>query len=220
MKLTTAQLNKIYAILKKYSKKLQVPVAELIEQETHDQFKVLLGGVLSARTKDETTAKACGKLFKKIKKPGDFEKYSIKEIEKLIYPVGFYKTKARNLKKLGKQLTEEFNSKIPNTLKELILLPGAGRKTANLVLAVAFKKQAICVDTHVHKIMNRMGYVKTKNPFETEKELMQKLPKKLWRKTNYLFVAFGQNLCVPISPFCSKCPIEKYCKRINVKKSR
>lgn len=203
-------ISKIYRILKQYTARYKFPY--LSGQES--PFKILISTILSARTKDETTAKASEKLFSKAKSLNDLKKLSVKEIEKLIYPVGFYKTKAKNLKKLSEI------KKIPGTIEELIELPGVGRKTANLVVSRAFKKPAICVDVHVHRILNRLGYIETKNPFETEMELRKKLPKRLWRKINSVLVLFGQNLCKPLSPFCSRCPIEKYCNKIGVKKSR
>lgn len=210
-------INKIYSILSKEVVKYNVPIIELIELETKDPFKILIGTILSARTKDQVTIKASRKLFSKVNKVDDFKKLEIKEIEKLIYPIGFFHNKAKFLKELPNHIK---NNIIPDTIEELIKLPGVGRKTANLVLAVAFKKEAICVDTHVHRIMNRIGYVKTKTPFKTEMELRKILPKKYWIKINYLLVSLGQNLCRPISPFCSKCKIKKYCKKIGVKKQR
>lgn len=214
------QIDKIYQILKKQVASYNVPVVDLIQVQTESPFRVLVGALLSARTNDRTTSAVCTKLFRKVKKISDFDKLSIKQIEKLIYPVGFYKNKAKYIKKLSKVLREDFNNQIPNTIEELVELPGVGRKTANLVVAVAFKKPAICVDVHVHRIMNRLGYLKTKNPLQTEMALREKLPKKYWRITNKIFVAFGQNLCRPVSPFCSKCPISAYCNRTGVKVSR
>ena len=213
-------IEKIYKILKKEFKNWKVPVVELIDIQTHDPYKVLLATILSARTKDEVTMKAAQRLYTKVNKPKDLNKLTQKQVEKIIYPVGFYKTKAKHLKLLPKVLKEEFNNVLPQTIPELIKLPGVGRKTANLVVASGFHKPAICVDTHVHKITNRLGYVKTKNPYETEMALRKKLPKKYWIEFNMFLVAFGQHLCRPTSPHCSKCPIEKYCNRINVKTSR
>lgn len=213
-------INAIYRILSKEVKKYKVPVVDLIEIQTQDPFKVLVATILSARTKDETTAKVCEKLFLGIKNFEDLEKLSEKEIQGLIYPVGFYKNKTKHLKKLPAVIKDEFNGKIPEDIDDLLKLPGVGRKTANLVRAVAFKKDGMCVDIHVHRISNRLGYVKTKTPFETEMKLREKLPKKYWEKINSLFVAFGQNLCRPISPHCSKCPIIKYCNLVGVKNKR
>ncbi|MBI2105288.1 endonuclease III [Candidatus Woesearchaeota archaeon] len=213
-------ISKIYSILKKHVKDYKVPVVDLIEIQTNDPFKVLVATILSARTKDETTVKVCERLFSKVKDFKDFDNLKQSEIEELIYPVGFYKTKAKYLKKLPRVLREEFNYKIPSEIDNLIKLPGVGRKTANLVRAVGFRKDGMCVDVHVNRIMNRLGYVKTKNPLETEMALREKLPKKYWEKINYLLVAFGQNLCRPISPYCSKCPIMDYCNQIGVNKKR
>ena len=215
-----ADINVIYKILKEEVKSYKVPVVDLIEIQTKDPFKVLITTILSSRTKDKVTMRAAKRLFRKIDKPQDLVKLSTKQIEKLIYPVGFYKTKAKHLKLFPKVLTEEFNNKIPKTLDELTNLPGVGRKTADLVLAVAFNKPAICVDTHVHKIMNRLGYVKTKNPLQTEMILRKKLPREYWVTINSIFVAFGQQTCTPISPFCSKYPVSKYCDKVGVDKSR
>lgn len=213
-------IEKIYKILNREIKNMDVPVIELVEAQTKDPFKILVSTILSARTKDEVTAKVSLRLYKKVKTTEDLKKLSIKQIEKLIYPVGFYKTKARHLKQLPVILDTKFDSKIPQTIEELILLPGVGRKTANLVVSIAFKKPAICVDVHVHRILNRIGYIKTKNPLETEMVLRKKLPKKMWSLTNRIFVPYGQGLCKPVSPFCSKCKIYKYCKRVNVKNFR
>ncbi len=211
-------IDKIYSILKKEVINYKVPIVDIIQ--TKDPFKVLITTILSARTKDEITSKAAKRLFTKVKKIKDLEKKSQKEIEKLIYPVGFYKIKAKNLKQLPIILKQEFNNKIPETIEELIKLPGVGRKTANLVITIAFNKHGICVDTHVHRIMNRFGYIKTKTPHETELKLRKKLPKRYWKIINSILVAFGQNLCRPISPHCSDCPINEYCNKLGVKKSR
>ena len=201
------RIDKIYKILKKEVRNYKVPVVDLIKVKTKDPFKVLITTILSARTQDQTTAKAAGRLFEKVKNIKDLEKLSKKEIEKLIYPVGFYKTKAKHLK----QLPQHIKKGIPHEIEELIKLPGVGRKTANLVRTVAFSKDAICVDTHVHRIMNRFGYVKTKTPFETEMALRKKLPKKYWKDINSILVAYGQNNCRPINPKCEICPIKELC---------
>ena len=210
----------VYNILKKEVKKYKIPVVDLVKIKTKSHFNVLIATILSARTKDETTIKVCEKLFERVKCLDDLEKLSSKEIEKLIYPVGFYKTKAKHLKKLPGVLRKEFDGKIPSEIDDLLKLPGVGRKTANLVRAVGFGKDGLCIDTHCHRIFNRLGYVKTKTPNETEIVLRKNLPKKYWGKINYLFVAFGQNLCRPISPWCSKCKIIKYCNQIGVKSKR
>ena len=212
-------IDAIVKILKKETKKLNVPIITLIAEQK-SPFQVLVGTVLSARTKDETTTKACNQLFKIAPTNNRLLKLNVKQIEKLIYPVGFYITKAKNLYKLSRQLKNDFNNKVPDTLDELITMAGVGRKTANLVITLAFRKHGICVDTHVHKISNRLGYIKTKTPFETEMALRKKLPKKHWIIYNDLLVMWGQSICRPISPWCSICAIRKYCNRIGIEKSR
>ncbi len=213
-------IDSVYRILSKEVKKYNAPVVDLIEIQTNDPFKVLIATILSARTKDETTAKVCERLFSKIKDFKDLENFSEKEIQKLIYPVGFYKTKSEHLKRLPKILKEEFNGRVPDEIDDLLKLPGVGRKTANLVRAVAFRKPAMAIDVHCHRIFNRLGYIKTKTPNETERILREKLPKKYWEKINSLLVAFGQNICRPLSPYCSKCPIIDYCNQVKVDKKR
>src|SRR3989344_3803807 len=203
-------IEKVYAILKREAVHYQVPVVDLINMQTNDPFKVLITTMLGAAQR----------LFAKVKNFADLVKLSSKELEQLIYPVGFYKTKAKHLKQLPLVMQEKFDNHIPQTIEELIQLPGVGRKTANLVVAVAFEKPGMCVDTHVHHIMNRLGYVKTKNPFQTEMALRKKLPILYWEKINSLLVAFGQHLCTPVSPKCSVCPIYRYCNRVGVKTSR
>jgi endonuclease III len=210
-------IKKIYSILKTEFKKNKVPVVDLIEIQTKDPFKVLVTTILSSRTKDQTTLSAAKRLFDVVKNLDDLEKISVKNIEKLIYPVGFYKIKARNLKKLPFVIKSLFGGKIPQTIEDLLKLPGVGRKTANLVLAIAFNKPAVCVDVHVHRICNRLGLVKTKNPFETEMSLKKILPKKMWRMFNSYLVSYGQHTCLPIKPKCNICKIYKFCKKIGVK---
>jgi len=179
-------------------------------------FKILVSTVLSARTKDETTAKVSKNLFKTVKNPKDLVDIPIEELEKLTYPVGFYKTKAKNLKKLGEILINEYDSKIPDSIDELVKLPGVGRKTANLVMTLAFDDYAICVDTHVHRITNRWNYVNTESPENTEIELRKKLPKNYWKRINNILVVFGQDICSP-SPKCDKCfsDVKKICPYYN-----
>lgn len=213
-------IPQIYKILGKEIQKYQLPLSDSVELKTNDPFKVLVATILSARTKDTLTEKICDNLFKEVKNVADLDKINLKKLEKLIYPVSFYKNKARNLKKLPSVLKEVFDNKIPSDVDELTKLPGVGRKTANIVSAVAFKKNAIGVDTHVHKIVNRWGYVKTKKPEDTEKELRKKLPIKYWKNLNTYLVTFGQHVCRPTSPWCSKCPIKQYCNQINVDKKR
>jgi endonuclease III len=205
-------IDKVYSILAKEIPKYNVPVIDLIKVQTNDPFKVLIATILSARTKDSVTHLAAKRLFAKVKTFSDFNKYSQKQIEDLIYPVGFYKTKAKHLKELP-LVMKQFNNKIPKDIDDLLKLPGVGRKTANLVQSVAFSIYSICVDTHVHKIMNRLGYIDTRTPLETEMRLRKILPKKYWTKTNFYFVALGQNICLPRNPKCTICPISRYCDK-------
>ncbi len=192
-----------------------VPVVDLIAVQTKDPFKVLTATILSARTKDETTAKASSRLFKKAPDAASLATLSQEAIEKLIYPVGFFRNKARYLFQLPKAL-EAFNNKVPQTIEELVTLPGVGRKTANLVVAVAFQKPAICVDTHVHRIMNIWQYVDTSTPLQTEMVLRKILPGTHWLSVNSLLVAFGQSICRPIGPHCHQCSLEELCPQKDV----
>lgn len=176
--------------------------------------------MLSARTKDTTSIPILKKLFRKIRKPEDATGLSEKEIEKMIYGVGFYRTKARYLKRTARILITEFNSEVPDSLEKLLLLPGVGRKTANIVLARAFGRHTLGVDVHVHRISNRLGLVKTEKPGETENKLMKTIPKRYIKKLNKTFVAYGQAVCTPVRPFCSSCRLRNICPRSGVKKSR
>jgi len=201
-------------------KKRHAPIVELVKAQTDDPFKILVATILSARTKDETTAFAVSKLFKVVKKLDDLRKVPVRTLEKLIFPVGFYHTKAKHLKLLPDAVDRIFKGVLPQTVEELCELPGVGRKTANLVVAVAFDKPAVCVDVHVHRICNRLGLLKTTTPFETEMKLRRILPKKIWKTWNSRLVSYGQTVCSPISPKCSICVITKFCKRIGVTSSR
>lgn len=211
-------MDSIFKILDVETKEFKVPVVDLIRVQKGSAYKILVATILSARTKDETTSVVCEKLFNKIPKLMELKNYSEEEIRDLIYPVGFYKNKARFLKELPYAVEEKFNGIIPDTINELVTLPGVGRKTANLVLVQAFNKPAICVDIHVHRIMNRLGYLRSKTPLETEMRLRKKLDKKYWIRVNTYFVMLGQYICRPVSPKCRICPIHDYCKRIKVKK--
>lgn len=216
----TKTLEKVIHILEKEVKKWNVPIITLIAQTKKDPYRVLIGTVLSLRTKDQVTAQACERLFAVADTPEKMLLLSEKKIGELIYPTGFYKTKAKNILLISKKLLEEYQGKVPEDIDILLTFPNVGRKTANLVLTEGYNKAAMCVDTHVHRISNRLGYIKTKNPEETEFILRKKLPLQYWGEYNYLLVAFGQNTCVPVSPFCSKCPVQEYCERMGVTKSR
>jgi endonuclease III len=216
-RLKKVNIDKIYSILKAEFDKHPMPVVELINMQENDPFKVLVTTILSARTKDETTSRAARKLFSVITNMHDLDKTSISRIVELIYPVGFYKNKARYLKLLPAAVEKLFGNVIPQSVDELVKLPGVGRKTANLVVAVAFNKPAICVDVHVHRICNRLGYLKTRTPFETEMKLRKILPVKYWTTFNSYLVSFGQHLCRPVNPECNVCPISEFCNKVNVK---
>ena len=194
----------------------EVPVVDLIAVQSKDPYKVLVATILSARTKDETTAGAAARLFKQAPDVHALAKLSPATLEKLIYPVGFYKNKAGYLHGLPEAL-QRFNGKVPDSMSELLTLPGVGRKTANLVLSTAFQKQAICVDTHVHRIMNIWQYVETTTPEQTEYQLREKLPPKHWLSVNSLLVAFGQSVCRPVGPHCDLCALEPDCPQHGVK---
>ncbi len=212
-------IGKVHDILQEYVKQFNAPVVTLMKVRGADPFKILVSTILSARTNDIVTAPVTERLFKTVQSPEDLKKLSIRQIEKLIYPVSFYKTKARHLKELPAALLK-FNNKVPQSIDELLEIPGVGRKTANLVMTEAFDKDAICVDTHVQSILNRLGYIKTKNPLETEMILRKKLPREYWKTINPILVAFGQKHCTPQFPRCSTCPVLKQCNRIGVKRSR
>ena len=212
---------KVLDILEKEFPKWNAPVVSLMAKRDHrTPFQILISTIISLRTKDEVTAEASERLFKLADNPYDMLKLSEEEIAKAIYPAGFYRNKAKTIKKISQILIEKYNGQVPDTIEELLKLPGVGRKTANLVLALSFNKPAICVDVHVHRITNRLGFVKTKTPEETEQELMKKVPKKYWNKINDLLVAFGQTICKPVSPFCSKCPVSQYCEKVGVYRHR
>ncbi len=213
-------MEKILLILEKEYNKFEEPIISKLIKIERDPYRVLIGTIISLRTKDNVTKIASEKLFAKADTPKKMIKLKEKKIEKLIYPAGFYKTKAKNIIKVSEILLDKYSGVVPDTIDELLTLPGVGRKTANLVIALGYGKNAICVDTHVHRISNRLGYVRTKNPEETEFALREKLPVKWWIKYNDLLVVWGQNVCKPISPFCSKCKIEKYCEKKNVDKFR
>ena len=185
-----------------------------------DPFRILVGCLISARTRDEVTESACSRLFQQIKSTEDLLELTPRQLERAIYPVAFYRNKGKALKSLSSDLIERFDSQVPETLEELLTLQGVGRKTANLTLILAFDGMGICVDTHVHRIANRWGYVETTTPDHTEAALREKLPQKYWKKINEWLVGFGQTICKPLSPMCSQCPVDKHCPRIGVDKHR
>lgn len=213
-------INEIIKILKKTIKQWKVPIVTRVAEDGKDPFKVLISCILSLRTKDDTTAAASRRLFKITDNPAEMLKIKDRTLEKAIYPVGFYKTKTKNIKSICRILVDKYKSRVPDEIDELLKFKGVGRKTANLVVTLGYNKLGICVDTHVHRISNRLGYIKATTPEKTEFALRKKLPQKYWIIYNDLLVAFGQNLCRPISPICSTCPIYNYCDRVGVQKSR
>ncbi len=218
--LDNKQIAEVIKRLKIAMKDLPDPSVTLVGKKYNSPFLVLISCLLSLRTKDTTTLPICEKLFPKVSTIEGFLKLSPQEIEKHIYPVGFYKTKARTILGICRDLKERFNSQVPDDLDQLLTLKGVGRKTANLVLTEGFGKLGICVDTHVHRISNRLGYVRTKDPNETEFALRDKLPTQYWIEYNALLVTWGQNVCKPVSPLCTTCPVNKMCERNEVGVSR
>jgi endonuclease-3 len=218
--MNVTEINQVVLILKKEIKQWKVPIVGVIANESHDPFLVLISTVLSLRTKDKTTFEASSRLFSLASSPEGMIKLSVKKIEEAIYPVGFYKTKARSILHLCNDIITRFKSKVPDTMDELLTLKGVGRKTANLVLTLGFDKFGICVDIHVHRISNRLGFIKTKTPAESEIALRQTLPRRHWKIYNDLLVTFGQNLCKPVSPFCSICKLSHLCEKQGVTSSR
>ncbi|MBI4271336.1 MAG: endonuclease III [Candidatus Rokubacteria bacterium RIFCSPLOWO2_02_FULL_72_37] len=191
-----------------------------IAEGTRDPFRVLVACILSLRTQDTTTGPASERLFAVAKTPATMLRLTPRAIERLIYPVGFYRTKARVILGLCRDLLARWDGRVPDTIDALLTLKGVGRKTANLVVTMGYGRPGICVDTHVHRISNRLGYVRTKSPDETEMALRAKLPRRHWIGYNDLLVAFGQNVCTPISPRCSICPVRGLCRRVGVTASR
>jgi endonuclease-3 len=185
---------------------------QLHDVEKGDPFAILIGTILSARTKDENTTKVIKELFARFKTPKDLASAKTKDIERIIKSIGFYHVKAKRIIEVAKIIESQYNGIVPDSLEQLVQLPGVGRKTANCVLVYAYEKPAIPVDVHVHRIANRLGLVETKKPEETEIVLVEKIPKKYWLKINDTFVMYGQNICKPISPMCHVCKIKRYCK--------
>jgi endonuclease III len=213
-------IRKIVETLREAAGALRVPIVTEISQRKRSPFEVLVATILSLRTKDEVTRAASSRLFELVSSPMDMLALEESQIAALIFPVGFYKTKAKTLINICDRLINDYDGKVPDDLDELLKLKGVGRKTANLVITLGFGKLGVCVDTHVHRISNRLGYVKTKTPEQTEMALREKLPVDYWIEYNDLLVTWGQNVCTPISPFCSRCAIYDYCQRVDVKKSR
>ena len=208
-------IDKIIECLKKDNSTNRVVQTEFVKfmEDVNNPYLVIICCILSLRTNDKTTYPCSMRMLELGKTPEEICKLDVETLSKAIYPVGFYQNKAEQIINLSKELVEKYNSKVPDEIEELVKFKGVGRKTANLVLTKGFNKPAICVDVHVHRISNRLGYVETKNPEETEFALREKLPKKYWIDFNTLLVTHGQNICKPTKPNCANCSIEKYCKK-------
>ncbi|MDO9559815.1 MAG: endonuclease III [Syntrophales bacterium] len=213
-------IHQIVARLQENLRNWDMPVVSHLAEMGADPFKILISTLLSLRTKDETTTAAAARLFRLAQSPAEMLQLPEAVIIEAIYPVGFYRNKAGTIHDICRELINRHQARVPDTLEELLALKGVGRKTANLVVSLGYGRPAICVDTHVHRISNRLGYVATNTPEKTEDALSSKLPAPYWTLYNTLMVAFGQHVCRPVSPFCSRCPVRSYCDRINVGKSR
>lgn len=213
-------IHHVIKILKKELDLGEMPIVSHLAETERDPFVILISTLLSLRTKDEVTEIATERLFALASTPEEMLQVPQAKIAKTIYPVGFYRVKAKTIHHTCRELIDRFGSKVPDNLDDLLSIKGVGRKTANLVISLAYGKDGICVDTHVHRISNRLGYVATKIPDETEFALRAKLPRRHWIIYNTLMVAFGRKTCKPVSPLCSACPIKQYCARIGVTLSR
>ena len=218
--MTPKEFIKAWPILKRQVKSLHVPWLDQVASAERDPFKVLISCILSLRTQDKVTGEASRRLFKLAQTPEALSKLPVRRIEKAIYPVGFYRVKTRNIKEISAEIIAKHQGKVPDTIEELLTLKGVGRKTANLVVTLGYQKDGICVDTHVHRIPNRWGLIRTKTPHQTEFTLREILPVRYWKELNGNLVAFGQGICKPISPLCSQCKIKPYCDRVGVTYSR
>ena len=216
----TKKIVKVMNILERYFDYHERTTLNRMRCKNEDPFKILISCLLSLRTQDKNTEKASNQLFSVAKTPQEIANINTKKLEKLIYSSGHYKKKARVLKSVSREIIERFNGKVPDSEQELLSIKGIGRKTANIVLAFAFCKPALPIDTHCHRVPNRLGIVKTKKPEQTEYELKKILPKRYWAEFNGIIVLFGKEICQPISPWCSKCPVFKYCRRVGVVRSR
>ncbi len=209
-------IDRMMLLLRDASVQWPKPVVTEMANRRRDPYRVLIATLISLRTKDEVTRMASERLFGLANTPEEMVRLSEEQIAEAIHPALYNWNKAATIRNVSRTLIEEYGGRVPDTMEELLALKGVGRKTANLVLTDGFRKPGICVDTHVHRITNRWGYVRTKTPEETEFALREKLPAKYWQEINELLVAFGQNVCRPISPFCSQCPVYEYCERNGV----
>ena len=215
--ITDRTIHPVMRTLTQFVRQWEVPV---VTRYRTDPFTTLISCLLSLRTRDATTRAASERLFRLARTPAQLLRLTPARIAQAIYPVSFYRVKARTLLAVCRALQERYHGRVPDDLNALLTLPGVGRKTANLVVTLAFNRYGICVDTHVHRISNRWGYVRTRTPDETEQALRRRLPRRYWRGYNDVLVAFGQHLCQPVSPWCSRCPVRQRCPRVGVAQAR
>jgi endonuclease-3 len=216
----TTRVEKLIRAIAKSGAAGPLPSVSKIARNKRDPFRVLISTIISLRTKDDVTDAASKRLFDLADTPQEMSGLHLRKIQKAIYPAGFYKTKANTIRDISRRLVAEYGGRVPDSVDELLRFRGVGRKTATLVVSLGYNKPAICVDTHVHRISNRLGLVETKNPTETEFALMGVIPKRFWIGYNELLVRFGQNVCKPVSPHCSTCPVRQDCPRTGVTRSR
>jgi len=217
--LNTKIISRVLTRIESYVRKLDDPLA-VEEHGQRDPFRVLISCIISLRTREETTRDSAQRLFKLATTPREMAELSEKTIAQSIYPAGFSNTKAGQIRSLSSLIVQQYNGQVPSKMEALLSLPGVGRKTANLVQSVAFDIPAICVDTHVHRIMNRLGYVHTKNPEQTEMALREYLPRSFWKPVNRILVLFGRSVCTPLSPRCSCCPVNDLCEKVGISRTR
>lgn len=215
-----SDIHAIIKILRRVTREWRTPYVTELSHQRREPFHILISTLLSLRTKDAVTAAASQRLFALADTPQAMLRLTPRQIERAIYPVGFYRIKARNILRVCRALIEQYDGRVPDDIDVLLKLPGVGRKTANLVITLGYGQPGICVDTHVHRITNRWGYVRTKTPEQTEMALREKLPRAYWIEINDELVALGQNICHPTSPKCSICPVRAYCARVGVTRSR
>lgn len=215
-----SEITTVVETLRKTLTSEKLPIVSELAEKKSAPFQILISTLLSLRTKDEVTEVATRRLFQLASTPAEMLTLSPERIAEVIYPVGFYRNKARTILRVCRELIERYDARVPDTIEELLTLKGVGRKTANLVVTLGYGGEGICVDTHVHRISNRLGYVRTKTPDETEYALRAKLPRKYWTEYNTLMVAFGRTTCRPTSPLCSRCPVCGVCERVGVERHR
>lgn len=219
-KLSRLTFGQAFTKIRRAIRPFQTPAVTQIAEKSRDPFRVLISCLISLRTKDEVTDAASQRLFARADTLAQMLKLRESEIAKLIFPAGFYRTKAKQIAAIARTLIAQYDGRVPDTLDALLQLKGVGRKTANLVITVAYNKPGICVDIHVHRISNRLGWVKTQTPEKTEMVLREILPRRYWIPINDWLVTFGQNICQPVSPWCSQCPLRQDCPQIGVKYRR